>query len=66
MPFGLFAARRDPWWDVDGPAARRQRRRRRFVSVTAFVCSLFAVSGSAYAWAFYLHIVGSLAVPLPL
>ena len=62
MPFGLFEPRRDPWWELDGPAARRQRRRHKIVSYAAFVASVFAVSGSAYAWAFYLHIVGTLAI----
>jgi hypothetical protein len=60
MPFGLFAQRRDPWWDVDGPAARRQRRYKRIVSFTAFVASVFAVSGSAYVWAFHLGLIGRL------
>ena len=66
MPFGLFEERRDPFWEVDGPAARRQRRHHRMVSFAAFVASIFAVTGSAYAWAFHLHIVGGLAIRLPL
>ena len=65
MLLGLFA-RRDPWWEIDGPAARRERRRRRAVSLAAFMLSLFAVTASAYAWAFHLGYVGSLAVHLPL
>jgi hypothetical protein len=64
MPLVLFA-RRDPWWEIDGPAARRERRRRRLVSITAFVMSLFAVTASAYAWAFHLGYVGSLALRFP-
>jgi len=63
MPFVLFAPRRDPWWDVDGPAARRTRRRQRLVSFAAFVSSVFAVTGSAYVWAFHLGLVGSLRLP---
>jgi hypothetical protein len=65
MPLILFA-RRDPWWEIDGPAARRERRRRRIVSFAAFMLSVFAVTASAYAWAFHLGFVGSLAVGLPL
>ena len=63
MPFGLFAPRRDPWWEIDGPSARRERRYRRIVTFAAFVSSMFAVSGSAYAWAFHLGFVGSLPLP---
>jgi hypothetical protein len=66
MPFGLFAPRRDTWWEIDGPAARRERRTRRIRSVSAFLMSLFAVTGSAYAWAFHLGFVGSLSIHLPL
>jgi hypothetical protein len=59
MPFAMFN-RRDPWWEVDGPAARRERRRQRFVSVAAFVTSLMAVSGAAYIWAIHLGLAGGL------
>ena len=63
MPFGLFAPRRDTWWEIDGPAARRERRHRRIMSSAAFLTSLFAVSGSAYMWAFHLGLVGGLHLP---
>jgi hypothetical protein len=46
--------RRDPWWEVDGPAARRARRRRRFVSSLAFVVSLGAIAAAALAWSIEL------------
>jgi hypothetical protein len=65
MPLVLFA-RRDPWWEIDGPAARRERRRRRVVSFAAFLMSLFAVTGSVYVWAFHLGFVGGLALRFPL
>ena len=64
MPIALFD-KHDPWWDTDGPAARRERRRKRIVSSSAFAFSLLAVTGSAYAWAFHLGLVGVLAVHLP-
>jgi hypothetical protein len=66
MPIGVFAARRDPWWEIDGPAARRERRRRTVMSFAAFVISFVAATGSAYAWAFHLGFVGALALRLPL
>jgi hypothetical protein len=64
MPFAMFN-RRDPWWEVDGPAARRERRRHRFVSLVAFVMALTAVSGAAYVWAFHLGLAGGLPLTLP-
>ena len=53
MHLALFN-RRDPWWDVEGSAARRDRRRHRLVAITAFVASIAAVSGATYAWAIHL------------
>jgi hypothetical protein len=53
MHLALFN-RRDPWWDVEGRAARRDRRRHRFVAISAFVASIAAVSGATYAWAIHL------------
>ena len=53
MHLALFN-RRDPWWDVEGSAARRGRRRHRFVAISAFVASIAAVSGATYAWAIHL------------
>jgi hypothetical protein len=53
MHLALFH-RRDPWWDVDESAAKRERRRRRLIAMTAFVASLAAVSGATYAWAIHL------------
>ncbi len=49
MSFTLFR-RRDPFWEIDGPAARAKRRRDRIVSTMAFVASLAAVAGAAFAW----------------
>jgi hypothetical protein len=46
--------RRDPWWDVEGSAARRDRRRHQLVAMTAFVASIAAVSGATFAWAIHL------------
>ncbi len=54
--------RRDPWWEVDGPAARGARRRRRLVATVAFVASLAAVAAAAFAWAIQLGIAASFGV----
>ena len=53
MHVALFN-RRDPWWDVEGSAARRDRRRHRLVAMTAFFASIAAISGATYAWAIHL------------
>jgi hypothetical protein len=63
MPFALFAPKRDTWWEIDGPAARSERRIRRIRAITAFGFSLVAAMGSAYMWAFHLGFVGSLRLP---
>jgi hypothetical protein len=42
--------RRDPFWEVDGPAARAKRRKHRFVSTIAFAAAMAAVVGAAYMW----------------
>ncbi len=65
MPFALFD-RRDPWWEVDGPAARRQRRRQRAMSLAAFFASLTAVSGATYVWALHLGIAAALHLHFPI
>lgn len=65
MPIAMFD-KHDPWWEIDGPAARRERRRHRIVSISAFAASLLAVAGSAYVWAFHLGLVGGLALHLGL
>jgi hypothetical protein len=56
--------RRDPWWDVEGRGARRERRRLRLIAMTAFVAALAACSGATYAWAVHLGFA-SCALHLP-
>ena len=51
--------RRDPWWEMDGPAARAARRRHRFVSLLAFVAAMGAIVSAAVAWAIQLGIAGA-------
>ena len=50
----LAFRRRDPWWDQEGPAARRRHRYDRYVSATAFLASLLALAGAGAAWAIHL------------
>jgi hypothetical protein len=54
--------RRDPWWEVDGPAARRARRRERLVAAAAFLASLTAVGAAAFAWSVQLGLAALLGV----
>jgi hypothetical protein len=65
MP-SLSLRRRDPWWDQEGPAARRRHRYERFVSRTAFVASLAALLGAAAVWAIHLGFAAMLGVRVTL
>jgi len=58
----LSLRRRDPWWEADGKAARRTRRRRTFVSSLAFVTSLTAIAAAAFAWSIELGLAAALGV----
>jgi uncharacterized membrane protein len=60
MPSLSLPRRRDPMWEVDGPAARRARRQQRVVSSVAFATSLVAVGAAAFAWALQLGLGGLL------
>ena len=56
----LALRRRDPWWGLEGPAARRRHRRERFVSFLAFVASLAAIGGAGVAWAIQIGLAALL------
>ena len=62
----LTLRRRDPWWGLEGPAARRRHRYQRFVSTTAFFASLLAVGGAGVAWAIQLGFAAMLGFNLSL
>lgn len=62
MPSLSMFRRRDPWWEMDGHAARRARRRHQFVASVAFVASLGAIAAAAAAWAIQLGIAGMFGV----
>jgi hypothetical protein len=62
----LSLRRRDPWWGLEGPAARRRYRYQRLVSTTAFLASLVAVGGAGMAWAIQLGLAALLGLNLTL
>jgi uncharacterized membrane protein len=62
----LSLRRRDPWWGLEGPAARRRYRYQRFVSTTAFMASLVALGGAAVAWAIQIGVAAMLGLNLTL
>ena len=62
MPSFSLLNRRDPWWEADGPAARRARRRERAVAVAAFVAAVTAVGAAAIAWSIQLGIAALFGV----
>lgn len=46
----VLGRRRDPWWDLEGRGARRQRLRQRLVAGLAFVLALAACVGAGVGW----------------
>ena len=65
MPTLAFR-RRDPWWGLEGPAARRRHRYNRFVSSLAFLASLVAIGGAGMVWAIHLGFAAMLGFRLHL
>jgi hypothetical protein len=65
MPTLTFR-RHDPWWGVDGSAARSRYRRHRIVSTLAFVASLFALGGAGTVWAIQLGFAAALGLRVTL
>ncbi len=57
---------RDPDWEVDGPAARRERRRRRARGALAFTVALAAVASAAFAWSVELGLAALVGIRLTL
>jgi uncharacterized membrane protein len=62
----LALRRRDPWWGLEGPAARRRHRRDRVVSFIAFVASVVAIGGAGIAWAIQIGLAAQLGFRLTL
>lgn len=65
MPI-LALRRRDPWWGLEGPAARRRHRRERLMSFLAFVASLVAIGGAGIAWAIQMGLAAQFGFRLAL
>ena len=61
----LAFRRHDPWWDVDGSAARRRYRYNRFVSSVAFLSAIAALLGSGALWAIHLGFASILGISVP-
>ena len=62
----LTLRRRDPWWGLEGPAAKRRRYYHKFMSMTAFLASLVALGGAGVAWAIQLGIAAMFGFHLAL
>jgi hypothetical protein len=62
MPSSFLFNRRDPWWESDGPAARRARRHRQTVGAAAFATALLAIGAAAFAWSVQLGVAGALGI----
>jgi len=54
--------RRDPFWEVDGPAARRENRTRRMRATAAFFFALTACAMTAFAWAIQVGIASAFGI----
>jgi hypothetical protein len=61
----LTLRRRDAWWDLEGPAAKRRHRYERFVSFTAFVASIAALGGAGMAWFIHLGFAAMMGLSFP-
>jgi len=62
----LTLRRRDPWWGLEGPAAKRRYRYQRFISATAFLASVVALGGAGVAWAIQVGLAAMLGLHLSL
>jgi hypothetical protein len=56
--------RRDPDWEVDGPAARREQRDRRKRGLRALAAALVAVGFAAFAWSVELGLAALIGIRL--
>lgn len=62
----LFRNSHDPFWEVDGRAARRAARFRRFRGALAFTVALAAVASAAFAWSVELGLAAMFGIRLTL
>jgi hypothetical protein len=54
--------RHDPYWESQGPAARREQRRRTARGLLAFAMSVAAVGAAALAWSIELGLAAGVGV----
>jgi hypothetical protein len=55
--------RRDPFWEVDGKAARRAQRTRQARALLAFLVALAALAMTAFAWSIQVGLAAALGIP---
>ena len=60
----LFPNRRDPYWEVNGPAARREQRRRMTRGAVALTAAVAAVAVTAFAWSVELGLAALVGIRL--
>lgn len=60
----LFKTRHDPFWEVDGPAARQEQRKRTARGALAFTVALGAVGFAAFAWSVELGLAAAVGIQL--
>jgi hypothetical protein len=61
-----FRKRVDPYWEVDGPAARREARKRKARGALAFTVAVGAVGFAAFAWSIELGLAALVGIRLTL
>jgi hypothetical protein len=66
MPTILGLRRRDPWWGLEGPAAKRRHQRERILSTLAFAASVAAIAGAGIVWSIHLGFAAMLGFHLHL
>jgi hypothetical protein len=57
---------RDPFWEIDGPSARREHRARRAKALVAFGASVAAVGGAAFIWTVKLGFAAAVGIRIAL
>jgi hypothetical protein len=56
--------RHDPYWEVDGSAARESRKRRRLREALAFGSAVVVAVGAALAWCLHLGVAHAAGIAL--
>jgi hypothetical protein len=61
-----FSHRHDPFWEVDGPAARHARTRRKLKGLMAFGAATVAVLATAFLWTVKLGFAAAVGIRIAL